>query len=260
MALNRIAPAAALAALLPSGALAADGEPPGWAVQVTPYLWAAGLEGDISPFRRAPTIGIDKSFSDVMDSLNVGGFLNVWARNGRYVASFDIMYVDTTDAKAIGPLPPPIPVPPGTFIDGSIDTTEFMATVLGGYRLIDAPSFSLDALAGVRVWDIENDVTLSALGQSRSYGESFSWVDPVIALRAFAGLSGRTSLQAQADIGGFGAGADFTWSILATVNYSFTGNLSLSAGYKIVDVDYDHGGHVYDTRMDGPVLGVTWRF
>ena len=52
---------------------------PTWALQITPYMWAAGIKGDISPFRRAPTIGIEKSFSDVMDDLNFGGFVNVWA-------------------------------------------------------------------------------------------------------------------------------------------------------------------------------------
>lgn len=51
--------------------------PPNWALQVTPYMWAAGLDGHISPFRRGPTIGVEKSFSDVMDDLNFGGFVNI---------------------------------------------------------------------------------------------------------------------------------------------------------------------------------------
>ncbi len=59
---------------------------------------------------------------------------------------------------------------------------------------------------------------------------------------------------------GFGAGSDLTWSALATVNYVFSDHLSGSVGYKVLDVDYDHGGHVYDTRLSGPVLGMTYRF
>lgn len=39
-----------------------------------------------------------------------------------------------------------------------------------------------------------------------------------------------------------------------------TDRLSASAGYKVLDVDYDDGGHVYDTRLAGPVFGVTYRF
>lgn len=236
-------------------------DPTSWALQITPYLWAAGLKGNVSPFENGPTIGIEKPFSDVMDDLNFGGFVNVWGRYDRFVFSGDMMYVDTTDSHAFGPLPAlPIPLPPGTIINGSVDTTQFMATLQGGYRVVDTPDFTLDALAGVRFWHISNDVTVSALGMSRSYGESFGWVDPVVGARAFLPLTDKLSVQAQVDVGGFGAGSDLTWSALATVNYIVTNHFSVSAGYKVLDVDYDHGGHVYDTRLSGPVLGVTWRF
>lgn len=95
---------------------------------------------------------------------------------------------------------------------------------------------------------------------SASHGESFGWMDPVVGLRAFLSITDRLSIQAQADIGGFGAGSDLTWSALATVNYLVDDHLSVSAGYKVLDVDYNRGGHVYETRLSGPVLGATWRF
>ncbi len=253
----------------PEEAAPVAAERPGWAVKITPYMWAAGLDGRISPFRRGPTIGVEKSFSDVLDDLNFGGFVNVWARYDRFVFSGDIMYVDTTDGHGAGPLPAfqlpnGTPVPAGTTIDAEVDTKQFTATLQGGYRVIDTPGFTLDALAGARFWHISNDVTLTVgLGGGSvtgSYGESFGWVDPLAGLRAFLPLTEKLSVQAQADIGGFGAGSDLTWSALATVNYTFSDHLSASAGYKVLDVDYDHGGHVYDTRLSGPVLGMTWRF
>lgn len=234
---------------------------PNWALQITPYMWATGLKGSISPFRRAPTISIEKSFSDVLDDLNFGGFANIWGRYGRFVFSGDVMYVSTTESHAFGPLPPlPLPIPPGTVIDAKVDTKQFMTTLQGGYRVFDTPDFTLDATGGARFWHISNDVTVKALGMSRSYGESFGWMDPVIGARAFLRLTEKLSLQAQADIGGFGVGSDFTWSALATVNFIATDHLSFSAGYKILDTDYDRDGHVYKTRMSGPVVGLTYRF
>lgn len=240
-----------------------------WTLQVTPYLWAAGLDGHISPFRRGPTIGVQKSFSDVMDDLNFGGFINIWGRYDRFVFSGDIMYVDTTDSHGVGPLPAlKIPgvgeIPPGGSIDAKVDTKQFTATLMGGYRVIDTPQFTLDALGGARFWYISNDVrltgSLDGLSGSVSYDESFGWVDPLAGLRAFLPLTEKLSVQAQADIGGFGAGSDLTWSALATVNYVFSDRLSGSVGYKVLDVDYRHDGHVYDTRLSGPVLGMTYRF
>lgn len=244
-------------------------ESPNRALQITPYMWAAGLDGHISPFRRGPTIGVEKSFSDVLDDLNFGGFVNVWGRYDRFVFSGDIMYVDTTDSHSTGQLPAlTIPgvglIPPGGNIDAKVDTKQFTATLMGGYRVIDSPRFTLDALGGMRFWHISNDVkltgSLGGMSGSVSYGESFGWVDPLVGMRAFLPITEKLSFQAQADIGGFGAGSDFTWSALATVNYVFSDHLSASAGYKVLDVDYDHNGHVYDTRLSGPVLGMTYRF
>lgn len=241
-----------------------------WAFQATGYLWATGLNGNISPFRRAPTLHVEKSFSDVMEDLNFGGFLNVWGRYDRFVLSGDIMYVDTTDSKAAGPLPalqiPGLPIlPAGAAIDADVDTQEFMATLQAGYRIIDADGFSLDALAGARFWHISNEVAVTAshplIGSvSSTHQESFGWVDPVIGARAFFNLTDKLSVQGQFDIGGFGAGSDFTWSALATVNYIFTDTLSVSAGYKVLDVDYSDDGYVFDSRLSGPVVGLTYRF
>ncbi len=241
-----------------------------WAFQATGYLWATGLNGNISPFRRAATLHVEKSFSDVMDDLNFGGFLNVWGRYDRFVLSGDMMYVDTTDSKAAGPLPalqiPGLPtLPAGAAIDADVDTQEFMATLQAGYRLVDADGFSLDALAGARFWHISNEVAVTAshplIGSvSATHKESFGWIDPVIGARAFFGLTDKLSVQAQVDIGGFGAGSDLTWSALATVNYIFTDSLSVSAGYKVLDVDYSDDGYVFESRLSGPVMGLTYRF
>lgn len=250
-------------------ALEAPESSPDWALQVTPYMWAAGLDGRISPYRRGPTIGVEKSFSDVMDDLNFGGFINIWGRHDRFVFSGDIMYVDTTDSHDTGPLPElEIPgvgtIPSGGDIAAKVDTKQFTATLMGGYRVIDTPQFTLDALGGARFWRISNDVkltgSLGVISGSATYGESFGWIDPLAGLRAFFPLTENLSLQMQADIGGFGAGSDLTWSALATVNYVFSERLSASMGYKVLDVDYDHNGHVYDTRLSGPVLGMTYRF
>lgn len=242
-----------------------------WKWQVTPYVWAAGLKGHISPFQHAPTMDVDKSFSDVMHDFRMGGFVNVWGHRDRFVLSGDVMYVRTANGQGSGPLAAfqvpglGVPIPPGSSVNAKVNSKQFSATLQGGYRVIDSPRFTLDALGGVRYWHISTDVSVTAshasIGtRSARHGESFSWVDPVVGVRAFLPITQKLSLQAQADAGGFGVGANHTWSTHATVNYVFSDRLSASAGYKVLHVDYDRGGHIYDTRLSGPVLGLTYRF
>jgi hypothetical protein len=233
-------------------------ESSGWVFQVTPYIWAAGLEGDISPFRRLPTVHVDKSFSDVMNDLNFGGFINLWARNDRFVFSGDVMYVSTTDGKVFGPVNVgPITIPP---VGASVDETIFNGTLLAGYRLYDEPRFTLDVLGGLRFNNVDTEITVSTAGRSASIKSDFGWLDPVAGARAHFHLTDEFSILAQGDIGGFGAGSDLSWQALATVNYSFDNSFTVSAGYKILSIDYASDGHVFDTMLNGPVLGLTYRF
>lgn len=248
--------AAAQAESIPSGK-AAELNGPSWALQVTPYMWAAGINGDISPFRRAPTVAIKKPFREIMDELNFGGFIDVWGRYDRFLISGDIMYVNTIDSRAIGTIPGFGPTPG---LGVSVDTRQLTATVKAGYRLYSSPDFTFDLLAGGRFWQITNDIKIKYAALSPTYGERFSWADPVIGARAFYQFNEKFSAQVQADIGGFGVGSRQTWQALATLNYAFTDHLSASAGYKILHVNYDAGGYVFDTTLKGPVLGLTWRF
>ncbi len=169
-----------------------------------------------------------------------------------------MMYTDTSDGDtyrfALTPQLPPLEV------NVKLNTKQFMTTVQGGYRIIDTPTFTFDALGGIRLWHISNEITASALGRSLRYDEGFGWIDPVVGARLFFNLTDRFSVQAQADIGGFGLNSDLTWSVLATANYILNESLSFSAGYKIVDTDYEKDNHVYDIRLSGPVLGLTYRF
>ncbi|MGY6251643.1 hypothetical protein ACXIUS_29650 [Bosea thiooxidans] len=228
-----------------------------WALQITPYLWASGLRGEVAPFRAGPTVGVSKSFGDVLDTLNFGGFLHVWHRNGRFVASADAMLVDTTESRAIERVPIFGPV---RGLSAKADTREINATLQAGYRIVETAPFTLDLLAGARLWKVSTKVTVSYGNFAVSLRESLDWVDPVIGLRAFYGLTDRLSIQAQGDIGGFGVGSRLTWQVVATANYVLTDRLSLSAGYKILKTDYRSGGQVFDTTLQGPVAGLTYRF
>ncbi len=51
----------AAAAVIATGWLPASADD--WSGQITPYVWAAGLGGEVTPMASAPTIFFDKGFS-----------------------------------------------------------------------------------------------------------------------------------------------------------------------------------------------------
>jgi len=228
-------------------------------IQLTPYFWAASMKGDISPFRHGPTLHVDKSFSNILKDLNFGGFLQLWARRDRWVLSGDLMYVDTSSSRTSGQLPllPP-PLPAISSVGAKVGTKEFTASLMAGYRLYDAPAVTFDLLGGARAWHISNKVTVWADSLSGSYHESFGWVDPAIGARAFFRLGDQFTGLIQGDLGGFGVGSRHSRHLLATLNYSLNDDLTLSAGYKTLSVDFRRDGHVFDTTLAGPVLGLTY--
>jgi hypothetical protein len=70
------------------------------------------------------------------------------------------------------------------------------------------------------------------------------------------------------DVGGFGAGSDFSWHVLAVYNYQLcvteSYRLDAYAGYRALSVDYSEGAgtsrYEYDAVQHGPLMGMTLRF
>lgn len=74
----------------------------------------------------------------------------------------------------------------------------------------------------------------------------------------------RLSVTVRGDIGGFGAGSHFTWSVATIVAYQVSQRVSLGAGYRILDIDFSEGKgsdkFTYDVQMRGPMLGFALHF
>jgi hypothetical protein len=69
------------------------------------------------------------------------------------------------------------------------------------------------------------------------------------------------------DVGGFGVGSDFAWSVTGLFGYKWqagTVEWAILAGYKALSQDYTSGSGPqrfrWDTTMHGPVLGFSVRF
>lgn len=235
----------ACAALVASGTLPALAED--WSAQITPYVWATGIGGDITPFSGAPTLSIDKGFSDILDDLDGAFFLSGYARRDRLVFMGDFSWSSSSKSGRI---------PPGLPAQGKLSQRSM--TLLGGWRTVQNDDFTLDLLAGARAWSVKSSIDVA--GGLIHAAPSKEFVDPILAARANIAIAPRWSAILYADVGGFGAGSESTSQLLATVNYEVNDNLWLSLGYRQLDVDYRSGGTDVDMRMAGPLFGATWRF
>lgn len=218
-----------------------------WVWQVTPYVWATGIGGDITPFTGAPTVKFDSSFGEVLKDLDAAFFISGLARRDRFVLLADLSY-SRSSRDGI--------VPPGAPAKGRLEQTSL--TLAAGYRVVNDPGVAVDLLGGARLWKIKGAVDVPLAGVSAS--PSMSFADPIIAARVNVTLAPQWSAILYGDFGGFGVGSEQTSQFLATVNYQFNDRVFLSAGYRTLSVDYRSGGTRIDARMSGPIIGATWRF
>src|SRR5215212_5040474 len=63
-----------------------------WSFTIAPYVWLAGLEGEIAAFG-APEVDIDLSISDVLKHLDAGLMGAAEARNGRFSVATEFFWV-----------------------------------------------------------------------------------------------------------------------------------------------------------------------
>ncbi|WP_224747046.1 hypothetical protein [Pelovirga terrestris] len=219
----------------------------GWSGQVTPYLWATGVGGDITPFRGGPTVSIDDSFSEIVNDLEGAFFLSGFARHDRLVVLGDFSYASLSKK---GRLPNGVPA------EGEIRQTSL--TLEAGYRLVDVERIRFDVLVGARAWWLHSAVKIPVAGVN--YSKSFNFIDPIVAARANVRLLPQWSAIFYGDVGGYGVGSKMTSQVLATLNYQVNQHLYASAGFRQLTVDYKSGGTRADVTMSGPLLGVTWQF
>jgi hypothetical protein len=225
-------------------ALAADGA--GWTGQLTPYVWGSGMDGTITPFTGAPTVELERSFSEILEDVDASVFLSGYARRDRLVLLGDLSY----SASSRDGL-----VPPGLPAEGSLRQRSL--TLAGGWRAVQGETANLDLLVGLRSWRVRAGVDVPLAGIARSPSSSFT--DPIVAARANVALASRWSVIAYADLG-IAGGSHATWQAVATVNFLLGERWAFSAGLRQLRVDYRSGGTRLDATLSGPLLGASWRF
>ncbi|MBB4042128.1 hypothetical protein GGR34_003813 [Microvirga flocculans] len=270
-----LSPAPAAAVETPLAAL------PTWTFRFTPYGWLISLNGTQTVRGRSESV--NASFLDVLeqsDSL-VALMGDAELRNGPFALFGDVVWTkigldrSTVRSRALAP------GVSGT-VGAALSLDVEMAIVEAGaaYEVARLGPLAFDVLAGMRYWHQSADLSLGiaagvqtadlAIAGARAIARSGSvdWLDPLVGARIRYAVAPGQELFLRGDIGGFGAGSDFSWQAFGGYGFDFGtyNGITFSGviGYRALSVDYAQGEgrrrYEFDMLQHGPVLGISARF
>lgn len=220
--------------------------PDTWQFSVSPYLWGAGIRGDVG-LTEGGTAHIKSNFADIARELDVAFMGVLEARKGRQSFIADMMYVKSHTST---------PLPGGALSTHSKTGYGFLG---GGYTVLTGEDGELDVLGGGRIWYSRTDLDLQGgPADGAGVGASDTWVDVVVGGRGRYRLTEHAFLTGWSTVGG--GQARLEWDVAGLLGYRFTNGLEVMAGYRAIGVDYHQGGFVYDVVQQGPMLGMSARF
>ncbi|HZD91367.1 MAG TPA: hypothetical protein VE224_14795 [Pseudolabrys sp.] len=229
---------------------------PGIEILVTPYLWTPWTSVDVNPANpRLPSASNTIDPGKLISHLTWVPFMGeVEFRSGPYGLMTDYLHA---------PLKSGISTRNILFNGANAGLTIDTGTAVFLYRPIALPDQSLDIGAGVRAWGIDGDISLSPRFQrlpAVNVSHGGAWADPLLAARYHRELGNGFGLTGYADVGGFGAGADIDWQILATIDYAWRPGIDLHAGFRSLNFDIGAPRADFSVHMYGPIIAATFRF
>lgn len=217
-----------------------------WQWELTPNLWLMGMSGDISIKDR--TVPLELSLEDILSNLKMAFMLHAEAKHGKWGIMADIMSAKLGSEATHN----------GFFQDRTVDVEikQFIGELGGTYTFLQKDGFSMDALAGVRYFDLNIDVTTNNIDFE---DQDLNFVDPFIGIR-LANYWNKFGLGGRFDIGGFGIGSDFSYKYNVMAAYEFSKLFQLELGYQGYKPDYSDDKIGYNVASAGFIIGGSFRF
>jgi hypothetical protein len=233
---------AAIAVLLTLAAAPATASE--WQHEITPYLWASGMDGTVAagPVRT----NVDAGFDAITDNLEMGFMGAYRATRDRWSFMADAMYMGLGATAKSG----------RGFVSADVDVDQTSIETAVGY----AANENVTLVGGLRYVDLTTKLQVDGLVRGTTLRESHTWVDPLLGVVLSAPLGERWSLSMRTDVGGFGIGSELTWQVALAARYRVSDTVTIVGALRRIDTRYEDGDFRYDVAASGPGLGVTVRF
>jgi outer membrane protein OmpA-like peptidoglycan-associated protein len=244
--IRTIATAVAATLAISAAASSAQAQDENWSFEVAPYLWAAGIDTDVTIGDRTATV--ERDFGDIVEALDMGGGIMAGARLGHFVAVTQLDYL-SLDSDELDDAP----------ARGRLESEVTMAMLALGYRFQRSHvGAHTDLLFGARSLSLDNTLTLDGLG---SVERDKDLVDPIVMLRPSFPLGRRWRFNPTIS---FGAGGDSekTWELQPHLHFQISDNVGLRLGYRKLyyEIDSENGRNKFDGSFQGLIIGIGGTF
>jgi hypothetical protein len=223
-----------------------------WHVSASPYLWLAGLNGDLN--LSGHEAAVHQSFGDIFSNLKVGFMGLGEVRRGRVGVLTDLLFVRVGDQGAV-----PVPQLPIS-VQVKLTSTTFTLTPEFAYRVYSQKHFAADVLGGFRFYHLGANSNFDAgpLGQF-SYSGSNNWADVTGGGRLLFRVTPKIGAFVIGDAGG--GGSSPTWEIVYGAGYKVLKNATAQIGYRRLYFNRQDGSNFgLEATQQGLILGTTVRF
>jgi hypothetical protein len=149
----------------------------GWHFTVSPYLWFPGIHGTVGALGH--DVSVHASAGDLLSHFRFGLMGAATAQHKRLLLAGDLMWVRLGDTKAL-------PFPNLGAVSADVKVSQVIWTSNVGVRLIDAKKFKADAVAGIRFWDLGQNLTFNPSVLGLNSDNSKNWADPVVPIPILA--------------------------------------------------------------------------
>jgi hypothetical protein len=215
-----------------------------WSIEITPYLWLANLNGDIG-LPPVGTIPVNLTFSQLADNLDAGfaGVMDVRYRRWH-------MLVDGSWVRLKGTAEPPQPA----LLASSVDVAVAFGLAGIAYELPLDWGVSIQPYLAARWWHLKVNTLVTTVGPTLGGGATEVWADAIFGTRIRYAIADKWQVGLTGDIGAGNANLD--WQVLGVLSYMFNPHIGMTAGYRILGVDYSRQGFVYKVKQNGLILGL----
>ncbi len=233
-----------------------------WEFIAAPYLMFANLKGTVTIGQMG--VPLDMSFGDLFKHLDFAFAAQMEARKGRFGLVVNVQYMKLGAAQEIET--------PEEFLQPVLDIgmDQFMLESWAFWRSPTDWGY-LDLFAGVRYTDFKMSMTFNPglelnPGLEANMGIHPTWASPIFGARTLITFSDRWYGILRGDVGGFGAGSDFTWSFNGGVGYNISRIFDLTLTFRYIEDDYKEGTEgmpdyfAWDLKTYGGMLGMVFHW